>query len=791
MEPVEWDAPAGDWSFVSVRAYDPRGVTSHPEPDGLPPALECDKLSEKASAFHVDHIGRHPAREHLGDLVGKELPRIHFDSYEAGPLNWTDDYREQFVRLRGYDPIRWLPVIAGRQLGDEAQSKRFGWDMDRTVSDLYVHVNLATFKRLIEKEKLRMSLEPYTGPFDTVAATAECTRPMAEFWSNPDSWRTGREDHDVIVRTVTASAQAVDNRLMGAESLTGFPMDSQWTEDPAFAKPTVDEAMCNGINQFELHSWVSQPFNEKHKPGMTLSWWGTHFGPNQTWFHQGKGFFNYLGRCAALLQHGAVVSDFCTLEFAMMHGDALSEDLLLGSKVQDGNIVLTTGRRYAVLVLPPDDRTMRPVIAAKIKELVAAGLAVVGPKPLASPSLEGFPDCDHQVAAIGDEVWGKVDGVATKESPYGHGRIFWNVPVAEVLTKVGLKPNFAVENASPADVRWIHRQDGGTDIYMVANISHKAVDAMASFRVTGKVPELWNPATGSTEDAGIWENRDGVTRQPMHLGPTDSRFVIFRRSATGIDPLQSALLEDDPDPKADLRLDASGVAHLCTPDAGPYNLVYASGRRMTMDVPELPKPMPLSGTWSTQFDPSVGGPSAPVDMNPLVSWTESKEPGIKYYSGTATYKTSFTVSGDAAKKGQKIDLDLGTVHNLAQVKVNGRDLGVIWYAPFIVDVTDAVHEGANEVEVLVTNTWRNRLIGDEQLPLDVEWSPMRMFRKDIPMGMNLVRFPDWLLQNKPRPTTQRQTFVDWNYFTKDSALNDAGLIGPVKLVFSANLPVPR
>ena len=172
------------------------------------------------------------------------------------------------------------------------------------------------FAKMLKANGVRMCFEPYKGPFDTVAATAQCDTPMGEFWTHI---------HKGILRAVPAAAQALGRTIVGAESFTGNPIVSQWTETPAFLKPSADAAICSGVNQFYLHEWTLQPFGDNIKPGLTAGWWGTHFGRNQTWFVQGKAWFDYLARCAAVLQHGEVVSDFCTLEFPAENGDALSD----------------------------------------------------------------------------------------------------------------------------------------------------------------------------------------------------------------------------------------------------------------------------------------------------------------------------------------------------------------------------------------------------------------------------------------------------------------------------------
>jgi hypothetical protein len=183
-----------------------------------------------------------------------------------------------------------------------------------------------------------------------------------------------------------------------------------------------------------------------------------------------------------------------------------------------------------------------------------------------------------------------------------------------------------------------------------------------------------------------------------------------------------------------------------------------------------------------QFDPKWGGPKKPVAFATLEDWTKRPEPGIKYFSGTAVYSKTFDVPDLKLKtKNSKLYLDLGTVHALAEVWLNGKNLGIVWTSPWCVDISSAVKARRNKLKIKVTNVWANRLIGDEQQPADSAFG-----RGDMGFGGPLKEFPDWFLKGQPRPSKGRFTFTTWNYFTKDSPLVSSGLLGPVKLVAELN-----
>jgi hypothetical protein len=410
-----------------------------------------------------------------------------------------------------------------------------------------------------------------------------------------------------------------------------------------------------------------------------------------------------------------------------------SRDLLEGASVKNGRITLPSGRSYAFLQLP-NSTQMTPAVAQKLKSLVSAGALVAGPKPLSSPSLQNFPGADAEVAAIGREVWG--DNAAS-ENTFGKGRVFAKTEQALDACKLG--PDFSCLPANYGP-RYTHRRDGAADIYFVSNRSDSPMDFTGIFRVAGKIPELWDAERGRMRTAPSWRIKDGFTEVDLKLPANTSVFVVLQKPATQA---------------ASAPLPASAPA---------------------------PAPLAVEGSWELSF---ARGQSLPCPA--LVSWTKSEQPAIKYFSGTATYRKTVMVPAAFLNSGRPVWLDLGVVKELARVKVNGTDCGVAWHAPFRLEVTPALKAGANTLEIEITNTWANRLIGDEFEAEDCHFTEAikQSYFKDKsgkpqPVGRMLIEFPDWLLQGKPRPSN-RQTFCVWNYFTKDSPLMESGLLGPVAL----------
>ena len=620
------------------------------------------------------------------------------------------------------------------------QSARFEWDYHEVIKTLFL-VGFRTGAQAIHAAGMTFNWEPYTGPFDVIAGSALADTPMGEFWTGGQ----GGIDYHIV-----AAGRAAGHRVIAAESFTGMPPLSRWSETPAFLKACTDGTYASGVNRLALHHWVHQPFDDKYKPGIGMGWWGTHFGRNQTWFEPGKAYFTYLGRVQVLLQRGEGVADFLALDQSPTGADAIPTATLLNGdlRVKDGMIVLPSGRRYPFLQLPSKE-TMLPEVARALKKLVAAGGVIAGPKPVRSPSLSGYPIADTEVRKLGEELWSN----------------------PQVLTK-------AVYPAPPvttpgADIRTTARKDGDTDIFFLANTSDEARDFTGSFRVTGKLPELWQAEDGTSRAAAVWKTAANRTELPLRLNAHQSIFVVFRKPAPSDHAVEITAAN-----KATYttRVDEAGKVVVRSAATCRGKIVFASGKRAPFAL-EAVAPIPLAGPWQVGFAPGLGAPTQ-VDFPELRSWSESTDPNIKYFSGTATYRKELRL--DTPRPGQRYVLDLGTVHEMASIKVNGRSLGVAWYPPFRMDVTAALKVGVNVLEIRVTNTWANRLIGDEQEPEDCKWDEWEGFR-DFG-GRCLKTYPDWFVKNQPRPSQGRKCFVTYNYFKKDAPLLPAGLLGPVQWI---------
>ena len=791
---LNWDAPAGQWTIIRF------GHTTTGKTNGTAPAsgrgLECDKFSTAALDRYWQE---YPAKilADAGPLVGKTITKVLIDSYEAGPQDWTPLMREEFKKRRGYDLTPWLLALTKRTVESSEQTQRFRRDWRQTISELFVSNYYRHMAALAHGAGVQLAIEPYgTGAganFDMLNAGGAGDILAGEFWSKPSTW-----GWDTLAPLVS-SAHTWGVPVIGAESFTGFPQVA-WQQDPYTVKTVGDRAWCVGVNQFILHTTAHQPWLNV-APGMTMGHWGMQFGRTQTWWdHGAKEWLDYCARAQYLLQSGVFAADLLFLESDKARpaiplgyrSDTCGEDAFLSrSTVKDGKIVFSDGITYSVLCLP-DRITMTPGVIRKIRQLVADGAIAIGPKPTASPSLENFPACDAEVLQIADEVWGSA-GSASGEHPFGKGRIIWGKPIADVLLELDLQRDLSSAdlNAGGTKLQWIHRRIGEAHAYFISNQQQdKELQTEVSLRIKGMIPELWHPDTGKMSQAPIWRQDGDRTIVPIRLEQSGSAFIVFRKPLGNADPI-IALQQSPAGGSMDVEVDNRGTVMVTSSTGGAYAFRTASGRMLKAQLPPAPVAIEIQGPWELRFPPNWGATDKVV-LDKLISWPESPETGVKYFSGTATYVKGFDLPADLLTPGRTIVLKLGEVKQIASVRINGKELGVIWKPPFEIDVTSALKTGANSLEISVTNFWVNRLIGDEQQPDDAKWgrggavafpttATATTAARRPGGGVALASIPDWLTQGQIRPSRGRYTFTSYKFYGKDSPLLKSGLLGPVKI----------
>ncbi len=544
---LNWQAPAGEWVILRI-GYTPTGVNNHPAAYGGE-GLECDKFSKAALDAHWDGFMQ-KILDDLGPLAGQTLDSSLIDSYEVGGQNWSENFHKEFQKRRGYELTRFLPVFTGRVVDSPTMSERFLWDVRRTIADLFAENYFGHFAELCRQHGLKNAVEPYTGPFESLQCGAPADVVMGEFWS-------GSQGHP-SVKMAASIAHIYGKIIVGAESFTAAPgaQSGRWQEDPYSLKTLGDLMYCQGLNRYIFHRYAMQPWTNRW-PGMTMGQWGFHFERTETWWNQGKPWIDYISHCQFLLQQGRAVADaaYFTGESApveMRVGnpplpagydyDAINADVLLhGATVKNGRLTLASGASYAVLILPPNDDDMTPQTLQRICELVRAGATVVGPRPQHSPSLNDFPTCDAQVKKIAAEMWGQCDGTNVLENTDGKGRVVWGKSLADIFAAQNLRPDFEFQGAGAnSHLAYVHRVAGAADIYFISNQRRQFDSAECTFRVNGKVPELWHPDTGVIEPAPVWSTEAGQTKVRLDFEPAGSVFVVFRHVADNADHVVAA-----------------------------------------------------------------------------------------------------------------------------------------------------------------------------------------------------------------------------------------------------------
>lgn len=684
---LTWDAPPGCWVILRTGMV-PTGTQCAPaSPEAR--GLESDKMSQEHIRSLFDGmVGEFIRRTPAADR--KALKYVIADSYETGPQNWTDDMLAKFNTRYGYSPLAFLPCLHGRVVDSPEITDRFLWDWRRLIAASIAHDYVGGLRKVAHENGLTLWLENYGHwgfPSEFLLYGSMSDQIGGEFWES------GGPEGNIELRAASSAANTYGRTDVYAEAYTS---QRTFQQSPASMKAWTDWAFSTGINHFILHVYIHQP--DERKPGI-LQWFGTDFNRHTTWFEPGKAFIDFLRRSSVLLKSGRPFADvayYIGENAPVMTGpndpslpqgydfDFINSDALMHrAKVVNGRIVMENGPSYAVLVLPRET-VMRPEMAATIERLIRDGATVLGPKPIASPSLAGFPNSDAKVRAIADTVWKNVDGKAIKNRAYGKGSIHDGASLEDVFASINLQADLRVEDnpqlqysvarAKSIGIRkyggivFKHRQSPEREIYFLSNTSDQAVAFTASLRTSGRQPWLWNTVSGTITKAAAYTQHDGRTRIPLQLGATESVFIVFEQS---------------------ISKDAGGT--------------------QTSNTPSLETLTAIEGPWTVRFD-GQGAPAETV-FKSLTDWSKHSDESIRHYSGTAMYETRFTLNHPPATN-QRMLLDLGEAAIMATVTLNGRTVGTLWCPPWHLDISQFAKAGENTLQVQVVNTWHNRLAAD-------------------------------------------------------------------------------
>lgn len=667
---LRWKAPAGRWRLLRI-GYSLTGKHNGPAPDEAT-GLEVDKLNAKHvrdyAEYYLDMYAKSLGGESL-DASG--LEGLLSDSIEAGPQNWTENMSDEFERRRGYSLTRWLPALTGIVIGSAKESDKFLWDFRQTISELLAENHYGVLADVAKARGLDYYSEALEDHRPQLGDDLEMRRfanvPMGAMWMIPPGGKPN-PTYVADLKGAASVAHVYGRKFVGAESLTAFGQPFGFS--PRDLKSTIDLEFALGVTRPILHTSAHQPFATGHKPGMALATiLGQYFTRNETWADQAKVWTDYLARSSYLLQQGRPVSDIAYFAgeeapITALYGDTgrpvlpsgydfdfIGRDALFHRvNAKDGALVTPEGVRYEVLVLGGSSTKMTLSTLRRVESFAKAGVAVVGRKPLESPSLS---DDAQTFAQLASQLW---------DQP---GLVFPNVEAALADRQIAPDWDAGVDNDHLAV---IHRRLDDGDLYFLSNRAGRPLDTRVRFRVDGKMPELWRADTGQIE-LPSWQADRAHTAVSLKLGIGDAVFVIFRRPTS------------------------------------------ASGAAVSQPKPQLLQE--ITGLWTIGFS-TEGQVEQKLRTEQLESWSNSPIPAIRYFSGTATYSRSLEIPAAWLEKNRKLQLDLGDVRELAEVWLNGKLVATSWHPPFRVDISKHLRPGTNRLEVKVVNLWVNRLIGDAQ-----------------------------------------------------------------------------
>lgn len=706
---LKWDAPDGQWTILRT-GMATTGITNAPAASNAT-GLEVDKINKEALQQHFEGF--------VGNILDSMPPKdrkafkyVVADSYETGSQNWTDNFEKIFQETYDYDPKPYLPVMTGRIVNSVEESNRFLWDIRRIIADKVADDYVGGLRELCEENGLKLWLENYGHwgfPSEFLKYGGQSDLIGGEFWAEGDLG-------SIECRAASSAAHIYGKTQISAESYTAA--GDHFMRHPGKLKKKGDWSFTEGINHPVFHVYIQQPY-EDMVPGVN-AWFGTEFNRHNTWFEKAKPWVDYQRRSQYMLQQGRYVADIAYFigedapkmtgvinpelpkgySFDYINAEVIKERI----SVRDGRITLPDGLSYRILVLP-EVETMRPELLEKLKDLVSQGAVIMGTPPKKSPSLQHYPEADKRVKKLAQELWGKSYSGDKEVIDYGKGKVFRPMDLRQALEQLGSVPDFKTDKEQP--VSWIHRKITEKEIYFITNQSEKKISFDASFRVRGMQPEFWDANTGSTRALPEFSESGNYTQIPLQLAPTESGFIVFSKDKIKWTKNKNRRVRN-----------------------------YGSANTLTT----------IDKKWNVHFKNEKIGIDKNVEMNLLKDWTEINDDDIKYFSGTAKYRNSFDLEDLPSDK--RIFLDIGKADVLANIKINGIEVGGLWTAPWRIDITDYLRVGKNDLGIDVTNLWVNQLIKDKSRSEDKKKT--------------------WALIEET--------------YDNDNSLQPSGLKGPVKLI---------
>lgn len=779
---LQWTVPSGKWVITRYVCTNTGQLLFSHSANSAGPMI--DHFSSEATEAHIMYF-IDKLENKLGSLENTALKYLYGDSYEVRGDLWTPLMQKEFKNRNSYDLTVFLPVFDGYKIISSELTGRFRFDYQKTLSDLIIYNHYAKAREICRQHGIEFVAEAagpgmpvHNCPFESLLSSGVLAWPRGEFWYKHAQHPDYPKDVLQVIKGIACASHIYNQKYVEAESFTCTWL---WQDGPGDLKSTADRAFCEGLNRIIFHTSPHEPA-AAGKPGWVYSF-GTIVNTTETWWPKSKPFMDYLARCSYMLQQGNFAGDILyfygdsapnfvppkSTDPNFIQGydyDYTNADVIIHRlDVKNGKLILPHGQEYEMLVLP-DSRQISLQVIQRLEELILKGAIVVGPKPEGTHGLFNYSDQSRQIKEIADRIWKNCDGLTILENKYGKGQVIWGRNIIEILNQMSILPDFQAGNGiKPEELDFIHRKTDGADIYFIRNTGEKEIYFDGMFRITGMVPELWDPLTGKTIICGLYTDSGQQIKMPLHLDPLGSVFIVFKKPAS-IHANELKVNGEIIFPAGNYnKTQQSGLLPLFNSSgwivSGPDQYTFNLNDNTELQYRSVPVPpsLILEGPWILTFPDDKFAPDSAI-FNNLISWTLSDDPGIEYFSGIASYYNSFQINPDELFKNQAIILDLGRVQEVADVFINDQNAGILWCEPYRIEITPYIKTGQNKIVIEVANVWTNRLCGDAKLAPEERVS-----------NTNITRLPNaW---SYPMETIPGDEY----------SLRESGLLGPVKIDF--------
>jgi hypothetical protein len=768
---LEWNAPPGKWAIHRYICSNSGQQIVLPSP--LSAGLTIDHFDAEAVETHLMYIINR-LQPVLGDFRNTALKSFYLASYEARGFVWTSTLPAEFKKVNGYDISKLIPSLFDEDLFAQEITEKTKLDFKKTLSELMINNLYKNSQRICNDYGLKINCEAggpgfplYNGPAEPLKALGALDIPRGEFWINHGRYYQDSEtnaDIDIlqVVKEVAAAAHIYKKGIVEEEAFTSF---QHWQEGPFDMKPYGDRAFSEGMNRVVFHGF-SHNISGSGFPGYVYHA-GTHFNNKRAWWPKAKPFIQYISRLSSVFQNTDFVADVVwyygdkvpnsatpkNTHFAVGAGydyEVINTEILLNDlSFKDGKLSLSNGATFSVLALE-NEASINPLVLVKLQQLVDQGAIIVGARPVQISAIKDAPLTQEQGDQMINQLWNEPKNPSGKSSLTG--QIHAQMSSSGLLGSLQVGPDFNCEDKDSFLLDYIHYKKGGLHFYFISNTSDEWVSRECGFRQESSVPEIWDPVSGEIIPLPVFKQHGAYLQIPLTFPPFGSHLIAIK---PGNRSPQFSSISDGEKAVPTLEYSKEGVVFL---QEGEFQI---KGEKKSIAIKNQLNTQVLDGNWELLFPEGWGAPEKLL-VPELASWTNSDIPGVRYFSGTATYKKSFQHTKDQdAVDDHRIYLDLGELSKVGEVWLNDTHLGIAWTKPYKFDVTDIIKSGENSLTVEISNTWSNRLTGDA-------------ITGEKYTNSNIVS----TIVPAPALTTGDQARVPW----KDVPLIESGLLGPVSIV---------